>query len=372
MRVCLIANMTSPHARRQLAFTKRMGHEVQAVHTGPDCPPPEDADRFVSLASWCAVPKIRMAVWAALLRPLLSVWRPEIVHAFPAAGPGWLGAAVRRRPYVITAEGSDLLLMDSRPAWQGILTRRALGRADHVVCVSRTLCQKAGELGVPEDRRSVIWRGVDTSVFCPPENDPRPRADSAPRVFFPRPLFPVYNPETMAETAVRIHRLLPGARMVFFSNRAAPAALDAFRNALARGGAEGSAAFIGRFLSDKEMAEQYRAADVTVSLSLSDSTPKSVQEAMACGSPCVLGDIPAFQDWARDGENALLAPVMDADAAARAVARLVSAPPLAARVSACALRFIRENAREEETMSRLPVLYERLIKKAKRATSDAI
>ena len=51
-------------------------------------------------------------------------------------------------------------------------------------------------------------------------------------------------------------------------------------------------------------------------------------EAMACGAVSVLTDVGGVQDYARDGENALLVPPSNPDATARAILRLLSTDSL--------------------------------------------
>ena len=49
-------------------------------------------------------------------------------------------------------------------------------------------------------------------------------------------------------------------------------------------------------LAAEQMPDVYRAASVVVSLASSDSSPRSVWEALACGRPVVTSDL----QWARD------------------------------------------------------------------------
>ncbi len=66
------------------------------------------------------------------------------------------------------------------------------------------------------------------------------------------------------------------------------------------------------------MVDWYRAADVCVSIPSTDSGPLSVWEALACGCPCVVSDLP----WARESvqpSGAALTVLIDADAVAMAL-----------------------------------------------------
>jgi glycosyltransferase involved in cell wall biosynthesis len=80
-------------------------------------------------------------------------------------------------------------------------------------------------------------------------------------------------------------------------------------------------------LPPHKMAELYRAADVL--LCSSDATEGfglPVLEAMACGLPCAVTDIPAFRTFARPDDYAHFVPVGDAARMAAAVWNLLASP----------------------------------------------
>ena len=57
-------------------------------------------------------------------------------------------------------------------------------------------------------------------------------------------------------------------------------------------------------------------ADLYVSPSHVDGSSVSLMEALACGLPCLVSDIPANMEWVREGENGWLFPDGNADALA--------------------------------------------------------
>lgn len=80
-------------------------------------------------------------------------------------------------------------------------------------------------------------------------------------------------------------------------------------------------------LAPPQMAELYRAADVL--LCSSDATEGfglPVLEAMACGLPCVVTDIPAFRTFARPDDYAHFVPVGDPSRMAAALENLLASP----------------------------------------------
>ena len=113
------------------------------------------------------------------------------------------------------------------------------------------------------------------------------------------------------------------------------------------------------------MSDYYRAADVCVSVPSSDSSPRSVWEAMACGTPCILSDLPWVHDVLVDDQHALIVPLRDA-AVAAAMLRLLSDAELAAHVSAQARGLVQEHHDRGREMDRLSALYERVVEEGGR------
>src|SRR5262249_56320154 len=59
------------------------------------------------------------------------------------------------------------------------------------------------------------------------------------------------------------------------------------------------------------MPRLYQASDVVVSVPSSDSSPATAWEALACGRPLVVSDLPWARDELRHGETAWLTPIDD-------------------------------------------------------------
>ncbi|RME91416.1 MAG: glycosyltransferase [Anaerolineae bacterium] len=65
-------------------------------------------------------------------------------------------------------------------------------------------------------------------------------------------------------------------------------------------------------------------ADLYISPSHIDGSSVSLMEALACGLPCLVSDIPANKEWVTDGVNGYLFPDGDADALAEAIERAMA------------------------------------------------
>lgn len=114
----------------------------------------------------------------------------------------------------------------------------------------------------------------------------------------------------------------------------------------------GSFTFTGR-VSDSQLIDYYRCADVYCLPSLWEGLPQSLLEAMSCGLPTVatsVGGIPSLID---DGENGLLIPAKDPVAIVEKVDYLLTRLGEADRIGANARATILDNYAWEEICARI-------------------
>jgi glycosyltransferase involved in cell wall biosynthesis len=188
-------------------------------------------------------------------------------------------------------------------------SRRALAAADLVLADSEHLARAVRELA--DVRVEVVRWSLDLDLFSPGDAGAAREALGLPAdgalVVSVRGVDALYNPRLLLEAFRRVRRRRPDVRLLLKSpdGRAAPIA--------------DGVTLLGH-VPWARMPDVYRAADVVVSLASSDSSPRSVWEALACARPVVVSDLPWARDELEDGRNALLAP-LDAEAVAHAIER---------------------------------------------------
>ena len=112
------------------------------------------------------------------------------------------------------------------------------------------------------------------------------------------------------------------------------------------------------------LAGELRAADVYVSTSRSDSTSVSLLEAMACGIPPVVTDIPANREWITEGRNGLLVPPGDPVRLAEALRRMIGDRELATAVRDLNVGLVRERGLWRDNMEKVERAFVRLVEGA--------
>lgn len=211
--------------------------------------------------------------------------------------------------------------------------RQALARARlHVAAPSRWLLDRVrGSLladAVVELR--LLENGVDLDVFSPGHRE-QARRDLGVEVD-ERVLLFVGN-EPRANRFKDFPTLLSAAARLEGTSRLVVMALGEDAPP------ERAGAAVVRYRRERDpsrMALWYRAADVYVHATRADTFPTSVLEAMACGRPIVASAVGGVTEQVEHGRTALLVVPGDPHALARALADLLAAPALAARLGSAA------------------------------------
>lgn len=351
LRVLLLGPFNSPHVEHLAVALHARGCVLQVGGSAwPGLPRSTLPEQGVPLRT-LTFPRL------AWVRRQVRDFEPDVVHAhwmpFAAAA-----VVARVSPLVATAWGSDVFLAKGR---QARLNRVALRRVDAATADSDALRERLVELGAPAERTMLLQWGVDLARFSAGTELERERARESfglgpgPIVLSHRGIKDIYNHDTIVAAHARLSEQLPGVQLIVKHFGATPEELEALR-ALPR------VRLIGQ-LDYGRIPLLFRAADLCISIASSDSSPRSVWEAMACGCPCVLSDLPWVHELIDDGVHALVVPI-DETAVADACRRILGDADLAARLAANGRALVERHHDRERELDRLERLYHQLVRRA--------
>jgi len=245
--------------------------------------------------------------WKLIWRNVIQMYRIirknniQIVHIIEmtfceyAIALGLLGVRI-----VMENNGSDVLLAPANDA-----LKRKYRCAYHLtkaVVQDSLKAQEAGiALGASRKQNEVIELGIDTGVFCPyiKRDGFRKQYDipkDATVIFSARAFTPLYNIMTIIKTMKPIMGEFPNTYYVFCTyrkNRKYQKLISQSQNVI----------FLGYLDNEKEMPQIYRDSDIVISIPDSDSSPRTVYEAMACGSNVIVSDLPWVREKFEDGKD---------------------------------------------------------------------
>jgi L-malate glycosyltransferase len=358
LRVLVAGWINSPHVLSWADAVAAAGHEVHiAGRAAPQWPAAEPGGNVHPLPA-DGLPLLRSLRMSRALGSLATELEPDLVHAHWLPEFGWMAAREGLRPLVCSAWGSDVLGV------RGIgrqRSRRALDGSSLVFADSKHLARATQELAGRELPVEVVRWGLDLERFSPGDMNAAREALELPRdgplVAAVRGLERLYNPELLLEAFARVR---PAARpqahlLLKHPWQEAPRAVT---GAVHRLGIGDAVRMLGN-VPLEQMPDVYRAADVVVSIPSSDSSPRSVWEALACGRPVVVSDLP----WARDellpDRNALLVS-LDPDTIASAIGRVLDDGSLARRLAVEARSLAAAELDPAACTARIDALYRSL------------
>jgi glycosyltransferase involved in cell wall biosynthesis len=248
------------------------------------------------------------------VRKTVRVVEPDVVNAQQVGNYGMLGAMSGFHPLVVTALGTDVLVLPRRSWPDKKRIAYALSRADLITSMADHMTEViAHELGADRSKIIVNHFGLDPAVFTPTDRAPRPADEVV--LISTRHFRPVYNLEQLIRALPTVFDELSRARLVMYSDGPERQAIEELAREL-------DVADRVDFRGSQPMAavaDGLRDADIYVNVSRSDGANISLLEGMICGCYPVCSDIPACTQWVADGENGTIIPLDDPDAFARAI-----------------------------------------------------
>ncbi|MGM7443509.1 glycosyltransferase family 4 protein [Streptomyces tunisiensis] len=209
------------------------------------------------------------------------------------------------------------------------MQKRVARRLPSVLTVSgSSRAEIVEDLGVRQDRVHVVHIGADTGLFSP---DPSVAVVPGRIVTTSSADVPLKGLVFLVEALAKVRAEQPGAHLVVVGKRPAEGPVA---QAMERYGLEGAVEFV-KGISDAELVDLVRSAQVACVPSLYEGFSLPAAEAMATGTPLVATTGGAIPEVAgRDGETCLAVPPGDAGALAAALTRLLGDDELRARLGA--------------------------------------
>jgi glycosyltransferase involved in cell wall biosynthesis len=234
------------------------------------------------------------------LRQILRRLKPDIVHAGPIQRSALLAALAGARPLISMSWGYDLIADAERnKVWQWA-TCYTLRHSNLLIGDSVIVRQLAQRYGISSERIITFPWGVDLKHFSPGANSGLVAEKVTGEEYFTllstRTWEPLYDVETVARAFVLVAQRLPQLRLVMLGS--GPQA-ELLRNIFVQGGVEQRVLMPGQ-ISYKDLPKFYRSADLYLSASRSDGASISLLEALACGTPALVSDIPGNREWVND------------------------------------------------------------------------
>jgi glycosyltransferase involved in cell wall biosynthesis len=230
------------------------------------------------------------------------------------------------------------------------------------MCVSDDRMDHARQLGVPEDRLTLIYNGIDEKTFtrrCPASESPLRRQMGVPPGRLLIGAVGRLSAEKAFNNLIRAthHLLGEGHDLELWIVGDGDARAD-LQRLIDQLGLGERVKLLG-FRAD--MIDLYHAFDLFVLSSLREGLPNVVLEAMAMRVPVVSTRVAGVPRLIEDGMNGLLCPVADVDALAAAMRHAVRDASLRDRLAQVARELIEREYSFTQRMAKEKAVYDQVL-----------
>ncbi len=364
MRIAYLSQGNSVYDRRFLEKMVERGHEPHFISYHPRQPVEVEGVRnyFYDYYTMHRFKHLVMLQTAWHLRKLFGIIKPDVLHTGWVQDHGFLGALSGFHPTLSMPWGSDVLIRpyDSTLAmWRARFTLR---RADMITCDAQSVKDQIIKLsGCPSNKIVVFPWGIDLKTFrpeCSGEVRKRLGWDHKKVLICTRNFdIRVHGVEYLIHAVPAVFERRPDVRVILVGT--GPLEHE-YRELVSELGLDDVVHFAG-WLNEIQMAEHLKAADVYVSTSLSDGTSASLLEAMACGLPVVVTDVPSYFEWIEHGVNGYIVPRKDETRLAEALVKLLESPQPQKEMGERNLQVARERADWDKNFNILEDVYKSLV-----------
>jgi glycosyltransferase involved in cell wall biosynthesis len=305
MRIIFFSLGYCTHDHRFLKTISENGHEVFFVQlegntrTVESRSIPENVHQVIWKGgrepfAWSKLPALVMD-----FRRVVKEIKPDLIHAGPIQTCAFIAVLSGFRPILTMSWGFDLMDDVHKSKWWEWVTWFVLRRSTFFTSDANVTRDMAVQYGMNPQKTVVFPWGVDLEHF-------KPKTEHAPRntftLFCNRSWESRYGVDVLARAFVKVAQQRDDVDLLMLGGGSQAAYL---RQIFQSGGVLDRVTFGGQ-VSQTDLPRWYHMADLYISPSHVDGSSVSLMEALGCGLPCLVSDIPANKEWVFEDDNGWL------------------------------------------------------------------
>lgn len=376
MKILYFSRNYTPHDFRFLNSLSKTEHEIFYLKLEANQRQVEDraVPENVQQILWAGGQ--REFRWSDLPRLVLDFRRvvkrikPDIVHAGPIQTCAFIAVLSGFRPILTKSWGYDLVKDADSSKWMQWVTRYTLKRSAFFTSDANVTRDKAVSFGMNPENVVIFPWGVNIERFHPEmEEKPKKKAKSSTRkttdkkdksitLFCNRTWEPIYGIDVLAKAFVKVAQQNPDVNLILLGGGSqGPKIRQIFTN----GGVMDRVHFGGQ-VGQRDLPRWYHMADIYISPSHVDGSSVSLLEALACGMPSLVSDIPGNKEWIEEGVNGWLFRDGNADDLAEKILLVIKSKKSWGRIGKAARKTVEERADWRSNFGKLLEAYEKVVR----------
>jgi len=374
MRILYFSQNYSPHDYRFLSALSETEHEVFYLKLEGNLRQIEDRPIPLQIQQvlwkggqtsfrWRDVPRLVLD-----LKRVIKEIKPDLIHAGPIQTCAFLAVLSGFHPILTMSWGFDLMQDVERNEWMKRITRYVLRHSDFFTSDAQVTRDRAIAYGMNPVRTVVFPWGVDLKHF----NSLHSRINRKTSVVENRKPFvlfcnrswePRYGVDVLAKAFVKVAKERKDVSLLLLGGGSQT---NIIRQILMNGGVLDRVQFGGQ-VSQRDLPRWYHMAGLYISPSHVDGSSVSLMEALACGLPVLVSDIPANREWVSEGVNGWLFPDGNADILAEKILAVSAQKSKLAKIGRAARKSAEERADWKKNFAQLLEAYQQTIQLYRRS-----
>lgn len=330
MRIAFLSSANNPLVISKINYFLENGHEVYyfSLPSRGKSKIPEGV-KSIPLNPIYILRNIQFFRWGLSFVRLWNITKVQRIDILQIMGLGAIMFAPfsRSKNVVLSHMGSDTILGPQSNAFIKLMMYKFCYRYINAVTQDSNIAQEGGyRLGAPVDNNLVIEIGVNFKYFHLDIEYGIMRKKlgigmNKKIVFSSRNIEPLYNIDKIIETILIVKSKI---KDVIYLITTYGHDYQMYVELAEKLGVSEDIIFLDYLDQNKDLPFYNRDADVVVSIPSSDSSPGSVYQAMACGTPVIVSELPWYKGKFKRDHDFITVPVNDVNKLAFNIIKVLS------------------------------------------------
>ncbi len=372
MKILYFSKNYTSHDYRFLSSLSKTEHEIFYLKLEAnqrqveDRPVPENVQQILWAGGqrefrWRDLPRLTFD-----FRCLTNKIKPDLIHAGPIQTCTFIAALSGFRPILAMSWGFDLVRDADLNSWMRWVTRYTLKRSTFFTSDAYVSRDRAVVFGMDPKKTVIFPWGTDIKHFMPKKEQSgkknpisksrksKPVNPKSITLFCSRSWESNYGVDVLARAFVKVANMNRDVNLILLGGGSQGAKI---RQILMNGGVMERVYFGGQ-VGQRDLPRWYHMADIYISPSHVDGSSVTLMEALACGMPCLVSDIPGNKEWVEDGVNGWLFRDGDVDDLAEKILSAIKSRRSFRRIGESARKTAKQKADWSKNFGKLLEVYQ--------------